>query len=128
MDILISLLCTGVQDGWVTINRQVRQTRPAALFRGACFQDEASHLGPDFAVKTQKNAASTKGVANVTIWAATGGALASALRPQPAQAICQTPQRCWVDVCVDGRVRCLPSAFTQTQRLSIVYIPCLRLC
>lgn len=67
MDILISLLYTGVQDGWVTINGRARQLpenrqarcspwRPSGG-RGGGLPDDASHLGPDFPCKpVEKNA------------------------------------------------------------------------
>lgn len=67
MDILISLLYTGAQDGWMTINGRAkavsRKTKtdaaqPAAALGRAlsyislCIKDDTSHLGLDFPVNT----------------------------------------------------------------------------
>lgn len=67
MDILISLLYTGAQDGWMTINGRARlfpqnkERRSAARGatmegRGAtlslCFEDDTSHLGLDVPANT----------------------------------------------------------------------------
>lgn len=69
MDILIYLLYTGAQDGWMTINGRARlfpQNKekdvawPAAsLWRtesctSLCFEDDTSHLGFDVPVNTQR--------------------------------------------------------------------------
>lgn len=69
MDILISLLYTGARDGWMTINGRARlfpQNKgrdaawPAAPPQRAgscvspCFEDDASHLGLDVPVNTQR--------------------------------------------------------------------------
>lgn len=69
MDILISLLYTGAQDGWVTINGRARRSLENKERRGGArggasegkgvgggggFRDDASHLGLDLPVNTQR--------------------------------------------------------------------------